>query len=99
MSPIEEKAARAETPEPLAETLTPVRVHPSAAIGPEVELAAGVEIGPFCLLDGRIRLGSGCRLLGHVTILGDSELGMQNILHPNVVIGDEPQDVAYTGGR
>lgn len=74
-------------------------VHPSAVIGREVELSAGVEIGPFCLLDGRIRLGSGCRLLGHVTVLGDSELGTQNVLHPNVVIGDEPQDVSYTGGR
>jgi UDP-N-acetylglucosamine acyltransferase len=77
----------------------PARIHPSAVVGPEVELAGGVEIGPFCLLDGRIRLGAGCRLLGHVTILGDSELGGQNILHPNVVIGDEPQDLAYTGGR
>jgi UDP-N-acetylglucosamine acyltransferase len=41
----------------------------------------------------------GSRLLGHVTILGDSELGAQNVLHPNVVIGDEPQDVSYTGAR
>src|SRR5215469_2123549 len=99
MSTTEERGTQARTLEPLAEALTPVRVHPSAVIGSEVELAAGVEIGPFCLLDGRIRLGSGCRLLGHVTILGDSELGRQNILHPNVVIGDEPQDVSYTGGR
>jgi UDP-N-acetylglucosamine acyltransferase len=76
-----------------------VLVHPSAVIGPDVELSADVEIGPFCLLDGRIRLGSGCRLLGHVTILGDSELGVHNVLHPNVVIGDEPQDISYTGGR
>src|SRR5207237_8789567 len=48
---------------------------------------------------GRIRLKTGCRLLGHVTILGDSELGARNVLHPNVVIGDEPQDITYTGGR
>ncbi len=75
----------------------PAIVHPSAVIGPHVELADGVEIGPFCLLDGQIRLGPGCRLLGHVTILGDSDLGAENILHPNVVIGDEPQDLAYRG--
>jgi len=94
-----EKAAQARSGAPLAETPAPVRVHPSAVLGPEVEMAAGVEIGPFCLLDGRIRLGPGCRLLGHVTILGDSELGQRNVLHPNVVIGDEPQDVAYRGAR
>ena len=91
MNEVGERGARAGAPAPL--------IHPSAVIGAEVELSAGVEIGPFCLLDGRIRLGPGCRLLGHVTILGNTELGRQNILHPNVVIGDEPQDVAYTGGR
>jgi UDP-N-acetylglucosamine acyltransferase len=77
----------------------PALIHPSAVIGRQVELSDDVEIGPFCLLDGRIRLGPGCRLLGHVTILGDSVLGARNVVHPNVVIGDEPQDVAYTGGK
>jgi UDP-N-acetylglucosamine acyltransferase len=72
-------------------------VHSSVVIKGDVELAEGVEIGPFCLLDGRIRLGVGSRLIGHVTILGDTEIGARNVLHPNVVIGDEPQDIAYTG--
>jgi UDP-N-acetylglucosamine acyltransferase len=77
----------------------PIQVHPTAIISPEVELAGGVYIGPFCVLEGRIRLKPGCRLLNHVTILGDAELGTRNVLHANVVIGDEPQDIAYTGGR
>jgi UDP-N-acetylglucosamine acyltransferase len=79
-----------ETPAP--------RVHPSAVIGDDVDLAPGVEVGPFCMLDGRIRIGSGTRLIGHVTVLGDTEIGEGNVIHPNVVIGDEPQDLAYTGG-
>lgn len=77
----------------------PPRIHPSAVVGPEVELAPGVEVGPFCLLDGRIRIGARTRLIGHVTILGDVELGEANVLHPNAVIGGEPQDLAYRGGR
>jgi UDP-N-acetylglucosamine acyltransferase len=76
----------------------PPRIHPSAVVGPEVVLAAGVEVGPFCLLDGAIRIGARTRLIGHVTILGEVELGEANVLHPNVVIGDEPQDLAYSGG-
>jgi UDP-N-acetylglucosamine acyltransferase len=76
----------------------PPRVHPSAVVGPDVELGPGVEVGPFCLLDGRIRIGSGTRLIGQVTILGDVEMGDANVLHPNVVVGDEPQDLAYRGG-
>jgi UDP-N-acetylglucosamine acyltransferase len=74
------------------------KVHPSAVVGRDVELAPGVEIGPFCLLDGRIRIGPRTRLIGHVTVLGDTEIGAGNVLHPNVVIGDEPQDLGYTGG-
>lgn len=76
---------------------SPPRVHPSAVVGAEVELASGVEIGPFCLLDGKIRVGPRTRLIGHVTLLGDTELGADNVLHPGAVIGDEPQDLAYSG--
>src|SRR5258708_35756070 len=46
------------------------RIHPTSVIGPDVELAAGVDIGPFCLLDGKIRIGARPRLIGHVTSLG-----------------------------
>jgi UDP-N-acetylglucosamine acyltransferase len=73
-------------------------VHASAVVGDEVELDEGVEVGPFCFLAGQVRIGAGTRLVSHVTILGDTELGRDNVIHPNVVIGDEPQDISYTGG-
>jgi UDP-N-acetylglucosamine acyltransferase len=73
------------------------RVHPTSVVGPDVELAAGVEVGPLCLIDGKIRIGARTRLIGHVTILGITELGADNVLHPGAVIGDEPQDLGYTG--
>jgi UDP-N-acetylglucosamine acyltransferase len=74
------------------------RIHPSAIVGANVELAEGVRIGPFCILDGRIQIGPRTRLIGHVTILGETEVGADNVIHPNAVIGDEPQDIAYKGG-
>jgi UDP-N-acetylglucosamine acyltransferase len=73
------------------------RIHSSSIVGAEVELARGVEVGPFCLLEGRIKIGARTRLIGHVTILGDTEIGADNVIHPTAVIGDEPQDLAYTG--
>ena len=73
------------------------RIHPSSVIGDEVTLAANVEIGPFCFLTGKIRIAAGTRLISHVSIFGDSEIAEANVMHPNVVIGDEPQDIAYTG--
>jgi UDP-N-acetylglucosamine acyltransferase len=30
--------------------------------------------------------------------MGCTDIGAENVLHPNVVVGDEPQDVSYTGG-
>jgi UDP-N-acetylglucosamine acyltransferase len=76
----------------------PVTIHRSAVILGDVALAEGVEVGPFCLLDGHIRIGAGTRLIGHVTILGDTEIGRDNVIHPNAVLGDEPQDLGYQGG-
>ena len=73
-------------------------IHPSAVISGAVELAEEIEIGPFSLIDGRVRIGARTRLIAHATILGDTEIGADNVIHPNVVIGDEPQDIAYTGG-
>jgi UDP-N-acetylglucosamine acyltransferase len=85
-------------PASAAEPIHEPRIHPSAVIGSGIELAAGVEIGPFCLLEGQVRVGMRTRLIGHVTVLGNTTLGAENVLHPNVVIGDEPQDIAYRGG-
>jgi UDP-N-acetylglucosamine acyltransferase len=76
----------------------PARIHPSSVIGAEVELGPRVEVGPFCVLDGKIRIGAGTRLISHVSAFGDTAIGEANVLHPNVVIGGEPQDLAYTGG-
>jgi UDP-N-acetylglucosamine acyltransferase len=73
------------------------RVHPSSVVGPEARLAADVEVGPLCIVDGKVRLGAGTRLIGHVTILGNTEVGEGNVFHPGSVIGDEPQDLTYTG--
>jgi UDP-N-acetylglucosamine acyltransferase len=75
----------------------PPRIHPTSVVGPDVELAPGVVVGPLCILDGKIRIGARTRLIGHVTILGITELGADNVLHPGAVIGDEPQDLTYTG--
>ena len=76
----------------------PPRIHSSAVVGREVELGDDVEVGPFCQLEGKVRIGAGSRLIGHVSIFGETVIGEACVFHPNAVIGDEPQDVSYTGG-
>ena len=79
---------------PVAES--PLR-HPTAIIGPEVELAPDVRVGPFAILDGAIALGAGCVIGPSVHLLGTVVAGANNTFHTGCVIGDTPQHSAYAG--
>ena len=74
-------------------------IHPTALIGPQVELGAGVTIGPYAVIDGEVRLGEGCRLGPHVHLTGQVEIGDRNVFHAGCVIGDVPQDISFAGGK
>lgn len=68
-----------------------------AAVDPHAVLEEDVEIGPFCVVGPHVRVGRGTRLMNHVTLTGHVTIGEQNVLHPGVVIGGEPQDLSYRG--
>lgn len=72
-------------------------IHPSSIIAPGAEIAADVEIGPFCTVGEHVRLGPGCRLISHVVIAGHTTIGKNNNFHPGAVIGSPPQDLKYRG--
>jgi UDP-N-acetylglucosamine acyltransferase len=73
------------------------RIHPSAIVHEGAELAAGVEIGPYCIVGPQARLGEGTRLLSHVSIMGRTTMGRENVVYPFCVIGGEPQDARDRG--
>lgn len=50
------------------------RIHPTAVIGPEVELGTGNVIGPFAVLQGRVRVGDGNFFASHTSIGGGAEV-------------------------
>jgi UDP-N-acetylglucosamine acyltransferase len=56
-------------------------IHPTAQIGPNVEMGEGNYIGPFCIIGypaehreywgkptGKVRIGNNCKFTGHVTV-------------------------------
>lgn len=71
------------------------RIDPSAVIGPEVQLADDVQIGPSCRLDGRITLGPGTVLMGFNYLRGPLTIGANNRIYPFTCIGFEPQDYKF----
>ncbi|HEX7676132.1 MAG TPA: acyl-ACP--UDP-N-acetylglucosamine O-acyltransferase [Bdellovibrio sp.] len=76
------------------------KIHPSSVIGPDVEIADDVEIGPYCLIQGKVKIGKGTFVEGHVTLgsrHGILEIGENNHFSPGAVIGGAPQDISYKG--
>lgn len=77
-----------------------MKIHPSSVISPDVEIAEGVEIGPYCLIQGKVKIGRGTYVEGHVTLgtrHGILEIGENNHFSPGAVIGGAPQDISYKG--
>src|SRR5947207_590749 len=73
------------------------KISPLAVVDPNAQLAADVEVGPFCVIGPDVRIDPGCKLFNNVTILGDTTIGADNVFFPNAVIGAPPQDKKYKG--
>lgn len=77
------------------------RVHATAIVTGDVELGAGAEVGPLCVLDGSfgpVRLGEGVKLMHRVTILGPATIGARTVMYPGVTIGMPGQDLKLKPG-
>ena len=68
-----------------------MRIHPSAVVDPRAELAAEVEIGPYCVVGAGVVVGEGTRLVAHVVLEGPCVIGARNVIHPFAVIGGAAQ--------
>ena len=72
-------------------------ISPLACIHPEAVIGEGCEIGPFCVIDKNVVIGSGNTLMNSVTILSGSRIGNNNVFFPGAVIGAIPQDLKFRG--
>ena len=72
-------------------------IHATAVIDSRAEIHPEAEIGPYVVVEGPVKIGRGTRVMPHATLMGDTEIGEQNEIHPGVVLGDAPQDTAYQG--
>jgi UDP-N-acetylglucosamine acyltransferase len=72
-----------------------MKIHPTALVAPGAELAGDVEIGPYCTIGERVKLGAGARLHSHVVITGDTEIGEGCEVFPFAMLGGPPQHAVY----
>jgi UDP-N-acetylglucosamine acyltransferase len=73
------------------------RVHPTAVIDPEADLGDDVEVGPFVVIEGRVKVGPGCVLRNAAHLIGPLTMGCHNTVHSFAVLGDAPQHLKYAG--
>ncbi len=72
-------------------------IHPTALVSAGARIGSGVEIGPFCQVGAGVALGDGTRLLSHVVVDGETEIGRDCTVFPFATIGLPPQDMKYRG--
>lgn len=71
------------------------RIHPTAIVSPEAELAGDVVVGPFAVLEGRVNLGPGCVVHPHALLRGPMTAGQGNQIFAGAVLGERPQHLKY----
>ncbi len=72
-------------------------IHPTAIVNPEAELHSSVEVGPYCMIGPRVKIGAGTKLQSHIVVEGFTEIGEKNTIFPFTVLGAVPQDLKYKG--
>jgi len=71
------------------------RIHPTAVIAPEAELAADVQVGPYVVIEGRVQIGPGCVLRPQAHLCGPLTMGRGNVVFTGAVLGERPQHLHY----
>jgi UDP-N-acetylglucosamine acyltransferase len=72
-------------------------IHPAAIVDAKARVADSAEIGPYCVIGPGVSIGERTRLMAHVYVEGDTEIGEDNLFSPYSTVGVAPQDLKYAG--
>ena len=64
-------------------------------ISSNAKIHHSVKIGPFCYIGENVVIQKNCELKSHVSIVGNTSIGENNIFYPFCSIGSEPQDLKF----
>lgn len=73
-------------------------IHPTAIVSPGANLATDVEVGPYCVIEDRVQIGSGTIVESHARLGGRHgrvSIGSNNLIQTGAVLGGPPQDTSY----
>ncbi len=74
-----------------------IKIHPTAIVSPDAQIASDVEIGAYCVVDGKVEIGEGTILRPFSRVCDYTKIGKNCRIHEHAVIGGPPQDLSYKG--
>src|SRR5216684_219379 len=74
-------------------------IAPTARIDPRASIGPGVSIGEYCVIEQDAVIGAGCRLEPYVYVKRWTTLGEANEISAGTVLGTDPLDKNFSGGR
>lgn len=72
---------------------------PSAHIDPSAKIGKDVTIYPFAYIDADTEIGDGCTVMPYASVMAGTTLGRNVKVYQGAIVGADPQDFRYKGGR
>jgi len=72
-----------------------MKIHPTAIIHPDAQIALDVEIGPYTVIANGVKVGRGTKIAPYVHIEGETNIGENCQIYTGAIIGTAPQDWKY----
>jgi UDP-N-acetylglucosamine acyltransferase len=73
------------------------RIHPTAIVSSDAELASDVEVGAYAIVGDNCRIPSGCVISPRATLERNVLLGENVKVGVGSILGGPPQDLKYAG--
>jgi UDP-N-acetylglucosamine acyltransferase len=77
---------------PIAQTAL---IHRTAIVSPEADLADDVQVGPYSVIEGKVRVGPGCVIRPGAYLVGPLTMGRNNTVYSGAVLGEVPQHMKF----
>ena len=72
-------------------------IHKTAIINTKAKISSNVEIGPYSVIGPNVEINENTVIHSHVNISGNTKIGKENKIYPFASIGNDPQDLKYSG--
>lgn len=70
-----------------------------AVVSKKAQIAEGVNIGPYAIIDDDVRIDAGAVILPHAHICSGTHIGEGTQVHMGAVVGHLPQDLTFDTAR